>query len=48
MTPAGEKPGFPALDWRFDTFQAGRGVIIASSVSDDEAKKTYPHGWNAP
>jgi hypothetical protein len=23
-------------------------VIIAGSVSDEEAKKTYPQGWKAP
>jgi thioredoxin-dependent peroxiredoxin len=23
-------------------------VIIAGSVSDEEAKKTYPEGWEAP
>ncbi len=26
----------------------GEDVIIAGSVSDDEAKKTYPDGWKAP
>ena len=26
----------------------GDDVIIAGSVSDDEAKKVYPHGWKAP
>ncbi len=26
----------------------GDDVIIAGSVSDDEAKKTYPGGWKAP
>jgi alkyl hydroperoxide reductase subunit AhpC len=26
----------------------GEDVIIAGSVSDDEAKKTYPQGWEAP
>jgi len=26
----------------------GEDVIIAGSVSDDEAKKTYPQGWKAP
>jgi len=26
----------------------GDDVIIAGSVSDEEAKKTYPQGWNAP
>ena len=26
----------------------GEDVIIAGSVSDDDAKKTYPHGWKAP
>jgi alkyl hydroperoxide reductase subunit AhpC len=26
----------------------GEDVIIAGSVSDDEAKKIYPQGWKAP
>jgi thioredoxin-dependent peroxiredoxin len=26
----------------------GEDVIIAGSVSDEEAKKTYPEGWKAP
>jgi alkyl hydroperoxide reductase subunit AhpC len=26
----------------------GEDVIIAGSVSDDDAKKTYPQGWKAP
>jgi alkyl hydroperoxide reductase subunit AhpC len=26
----------------------GEDVIIAGSVSDEEAKKTYPQGWTAP
>jgi len=26
----------------------GEDVIIAGSVSDEEAKKTYPNGWRAP
>jgi alkyl hydroperoxide reductase subunit AhpC len=30
-------------DW-----QQGEKVIIAGSVSDDEAKKIYPDGWEAP
>jgi hypothetical protein len=25
-----------------------RDVIIAGSVSDDDAKKQYPQGWKAP
>jgi alkyl hydroperoxide reductase subunit AhpC len=29
-------------------WKQGDDVIIAGSVSDDEAKKTYPQGWNAP
>src|SRR6058998_2654430 len=29
-------------------WQHGEDVIIAGSVSDDEAKKTYPQGWKAP
>jgi thioredoxin-dependent peroxiredoxin len=31
------------VNWR-----PGDDVIIAGSVSDEEAKKTYPQGWNAP
>ena len=29
-------------------WQPGDDVIIAGSVSDEEAKKIYPDGWNAP
>ena len=29
-------------------WKLGEDVIIAGSVSDDEAKKTYPDGWKAP
>ena len=29
-------------------WKRGEDVIIAGSVSDDEAKKTYPDGWKAP
>jgi alkyl hydroperoxide reductase subunit AhpC len=29
-------------------WQQGDDVIIAGSVSDDDAKKTYPDGWKAP
>src|SRR6266849_6583065 len=29
-------------------WQQGEDVIIAGSVSDDEAKQTYPEGWKAP
>jgi thioredoxin-dependent peroxiredoxin len=25
----------------------GEDVVIASSVSDDDARKTYPQGWKA-
>ena len=31
------------VNWR-----QGEDVIIAGSVSDDDAKKTYPQGWKAP
>jgi alkyl hydroperoxide reductase subunit AhpC len=31
------------VNWR-----QGEDVIIAGSVSDEEAKKIYPEGWNAP
>jgi len=29
-------------------WQQGEDVIIAGSVSDDEAKATYPNGWKSP
>ena len=29
-------------------WQRGEDVIIAGSVSDEEAKKIYPKGWKAP
>jgi len=29
-------------------WKPGEDVIISGSVSDDEAKKTYPGGWKAP
>jgi alkyl hydroperoxide reductase subunit AhpC len=29
-------------------WQQGDDVIIAGSVSDDDARKTYPEGWKAP
>jgi alkyl hydroperoxide reductase subunit AhpC len=29
-------------------WQQGEDVIIAGSVSDDEAKQAYPNGWEAP
>jgi alkyl hydroperoxide reductase subunit AhpC len=29
-------------------WKQGEDVIIAGSVSDEEAKKTYPRGWKAP
>jgi alkyl hydroperoxide reductase subunit AhpC len=29
-------------------WQQGDDVIIAGSVSDDEAKQTYPEGWKSP
>jgi thioredoxin-dependent peroxiredoxin len=29
-------------------WKPGEDVIIAGSVSDDEAKKSYPQGWKAP
>ena len=29
-------------------WQEGDEVIIAGSVSDDDAKKTYPQGWKSP
>ena len=29
-------------------WKQGEDVIIAGSVSDDEAKQRYPQGWKAP
>jgi len=29
-------------------WKPGEDVIIAGSVSDEEAKKIYPEGWRAP
>jgi alkyl hydroperoxide reductase subunit AhpC len=29
-------------------WKQGEDVIISGSVSDDDAKKTYPQGWKAP
>jgi len=31
------------VNWR-----QGEDVIIAGSVSDDEARQIYPQGWKAP
>jgi alkyl hydroperoxide reductase subunit AhpC len=39
---ARHKVSTPA-NWR-----AGEDVLISGSVSDDEARQTYPQGWNAP
>ncbi len=39
---AGHKVATP-VNW-----QPGEDVIIAGSVSDEEAKKAYPQGWKAP
>jgi len=39
---AGHRVATPA-DWK-----QGQDVIIAGSVSDDDAKKIYPGGWKAP
>ena len=39
---AGYKVATP-VNW-----QPGEDVIIAGSVSDEEAKKAYPQGWKAP
>src|SRR5262249_41117669 len=40
--PAKHKVATP-VNWK-----AGEDVVIAGSVSDDEAKKVYPSGWKAP
>ena len=29
-------------------WKQGEDVIIAGSVTDEDARKTYPQGWNAP
>jgi hypothetical protein len=29
-------------------WKQGEDVIIAGSVSDEEARKQYPQGWDAP
>ena len=29
-------------------WKQGEDVIIVPAVSDEEARKTYPDGWNAP
>jgi thioredoxin-dependent peroxiredoxin len=29
-------------------WQPGENVIISGSVSDDEARETYPDGWESP
>jgi hypothetical protein len=29
-------------------WRPGEDVIIAGSVSDEDAKKIYPNGWKAP
>ncbi len=29
-------------------WKPGEDVIIAGSVSDDEAREIYPEGWDAP
>ena len=28
-------------------WKSGEDVVIVTSVTDDEAKKTYPQGWKA-
>jgi thioredoxin-dependent peroxiredoxin len=40
--PAKHKVATP-VNWK-----SGDDVIIAGSVSDDDAKKVYPNGWKAP
>jgi hypothetical protein len=30
------------------SWRAGDDVIIATSVTDEEARRTYPNGWRAP
>jgi hypothetical protein len=37
----GTAPNYPIIG-------DGDGVIIAGSVSDDEARTLYPDGWQAP
>ena len=43
-TPAGVGFGRKPPRW----LKPGEEVIIAGSVSDEEAKKRYPQGWKAP
>ena len=33
----------PKVNWKH-----GEDVIIAGSVTDEDAKKQYPQGWKAP
>src|SRR5207248_6951577 len=39
---AGHKVATP-VNWK-----PGEDVVIAGSVSDDEARQTYPDGWQSP
>ena len=34
--------------WTPANWKNGEDVIIAGSVSDDDAKKIYPQGWKSP
>jgi alkyl hydroperoxide reductase subunit AhpC len=37
-----------AVDIKETQGEQGEDVIISGSVSEDEAKKTYPDGWKSP
>ena len=37
-----------AIDDTAPDFEAQTTVIIAGSVTDEDAKKQYPQGWKAP
>jgi hypothetical protein len=41
------KRSLPSWPWAADG-QLGEDVLIAGSVSDEEARETYPDGWSAP
>jgi hypothetical protein len=43
-----DAPGVNGRYLRRQDWEPGEDVIIAGSVSDDDAKKVYPQGWRAP
>lgn len=36
------------MRWPWVNWRPGQDVIIAGSVSNEEAKKLYPDGWKQP